>query len=489
MLKRRRARHNLIDFATYIDVTFQRARHLDLIADYLERARRREILRLIIEAPPRHGKSRLTSELFPAWALGVDANEQFMLASHTATLPETFSRNVRNMISSERYQVLFHDTRLSDDSATVQKWTLRNHLRPAMITVGVGGSPTGQGAKILIIDDPIGSAEDAESQIYRENLYQWYTGTIYPRLEPNAVIVLMMQRWHEDDLTGRLLKDQSRADRWTLVSLPAIAEEQAERDEYARRIGLPIGSADPLGRLPGEALWPERYSVEMLRAIEAVNRRSFAAKYQQKPRPAEGALFKRAWFRIVDAAPQDIKWFRYYDLAYSQRQQADNTATISGGLGTDGTLYLRRGRAGKMESPEQRKMIKSIMLDERDTRHGIEKAIHGGPLVQDLMRDPELAGISFAAVEIALNQPDRKFVLARPVADRAEAGKVAFVRESANDDGWISDWIDEMCSFPFGEHDDRVDCVSGVNAMSAQINAAANYMEFMKAQAIKQDSA
>lgn len=466
MLRRRRARASLIEFATYIDPTFSRASHLELIADYLEAARRREIRRLIIEAPPRHGKSKMTSEMFPAWSLGLDRTEQFMLASHTASLPETFSRNVRNLIESKLYQRLFDETHLSSDSATVQKWTLRGYTRPAMLTVGVGGSPTGQGAKILIIDDPIGAADEAESELQRNNLYTWYTDTIYPRLEPNAVIIIMMQRWHEDDLTGRLLRDQSKADRWVVLSLPALAETQQERDEYAQRAGLPVGKPDPLQRRAGEALWPERYPASALRAIEAVSKRSFAAKYQQKPRPAEGAKFKRAWLRTIEASelPQGLVWKRYYDLAHSLREQASNTATIAGAMGPDGTLYLRRGRAGKMESPDERKMIREFMLNEPETEHGIENKVHGGPMVQELMREKELAHVALRPVNIHAD----KIVRATPVVDRAEMGKVRFVRESVNDDGWIEEWISEMCAFPYGVQDDRVDAVSGVNGMIGQ---------------------
>lgn len=462
-MRRRLARRNLIDFAAFVDPTFQRATHLALIADYLERARRREIPRLMIEAPPRHGKSKLTSEMFPAWALGMDATEQFMLASHTASLPETFSRNVRNLIASDAYQRLFAETHLSDDSATIGKWTLRGYTRPAMLTVGVGGSPTGQGAKILIIDDPIGAADDAESALQRENLYKWYTDTIYPRLEPNAVIIIMMQRWHEDDLIGRLLRDQARADKWVLLSLPALAENQSERDEYAKRVGLPMGLPDPMGRKPGEPLWKERFPEQVLLGIKAVSLRSFDSKYQQKPRPSEGNKFKRAWFRTVDSAPSGLKWVRYWDLAYGQKQQNDYTATIGAALGPDGTIYLRRGRAGHLESPDARRLIKDFMKLEPKVEHGVENKMHGGPVVQDLLRDPELVNFSFRAVNI----DGDKVARATPVVDRAEAQKVAFVRETVNDDLWIADWIDEMCGFPFSPHDDRVDAVSGCFGMLA----------------------
>jgi predicted phage terminase large subunit-like protein len=229
-----------------------------------------------------------------------------------------------------------------------------------------------------------------------------------------------------------------------VVELPAIAE-----------------AADPLGRAEGEALWPARWPLVELEPIRGVSERSWLAKYQQKPRPAEGSIFKKPWLRVIDAAPAGLKWVRYYDLAYSLKQQADNTSTIAGAFGPDGTLYLRRGRAGKMESPDARKMVKELMLDERDTRHGVEAKVHGAPMVQELMRDKELIGISLRAINVHVD----KIARAQPVADRAEMGKLAFVRETVNDDAWIADWIDEMCAFPFAAHDDRVDAVSGVFAM------------------------
>jgi predicted phage terminase large subunit-like protein len=401
-------------------------------------------------APPRHGKSKLTTELFPAWCLGRDSSEQVIVSTHTQGLSDTFSRNVRNMIDTTLYKDLFPGTALSADNKTVQQWTLAGFTRPSLLSVGVGGSPTGHGARILIIDDPIGKMEEAESSVVRDKVYSWYTSTIYPRLEPHAVIILMMQRWHEDDLAGRLLVDQARADKWEVITLPALAED-----------------GDPLGRPPGAALWPMRFDERTLSTIKAVDERSFTAKYQQRPRPAEGALFKRGWLRIVPVSdvPIDLMWVRYYDLAYSMRENADNTATISGAFDRrTGVLYLRRGRAGKMETPEVRKLIYDLALAEPGVRQGIENKLHGGPIVQDLLR----AGPLVSRAVVAVNVDTDKFVRAVPVADRAAAGKVAFVRESANDDGWIADWVGEMTAFPYGAHDDRVDAVSGVAQMLAE---------------------
>lgn len=435
--QRELARRQLIDFAQYVNHGYQTPSHLQTIAGWLERVERGDVKRLMIFAPPRHGKSKLATELFPAWCMGRDASQQFIIASHSAELAYTFSRNVRNMIAMDDYHNLFPDTKLSGDNATVQRWSLDGYTRPAMLAVGVGGSPTGQGARIVIIDDPVGSASDADSGTQREGLYQWYVSTIRPRLEPKGAIILMMQRWHDDDLAGRLLRDARRdGEYWHVVTMKAIDDE-------------------------GRALWPERWSLSELEAIRRVSARSFEAKHQQQPRPAEGVLFKRAWLRIVDAVPQNLHWVRYYDLAYSVKTSADNSATISGAMGSDGTIYLRRGWAGREESPDVRRRIKTTMLNERRDRHGIEKAMHGGSVVQDLRREPELLGIALGAVDVDKD----KIARATPVADRAESGKLAFVRESISDDAWIADWIDELCAFPYGAHDDRVDAVSGIFMM------------------------
>ena len=455
------ARRHLIDFAQYVDAGFDPARHVRIIAEYLEAVQCRQIKRLMVFAPPRHGKSKLVSEMFPAWALGKDPGEQFMLTSHTQGLPDTFSKNVRNLINTDVYQGLFPDTRLSSDNATIQKWTLDGYTRPSMMTVGVGGSPTGQGARILVIDDPIGDYRDAESALQRENTYQWYGSTIYPRLEPDAAIILMMQRWHEDDLAGRLLRDMATADKWTVISMPALAESQEDRDQINALYGQPAGLPDPLKRELGVALWPKRYSIRALKAIQSVSPRSFDAKYQQRPRKATGSFFKDAWLPVVDAAPAGLRWVRYYDLAYSIKQTADNTATISAAMAPDGSIYLRKGRAGKMEAPDVSKLIKETMLAEPKVAHGIESAVQGGAAVQEVMRDPELANIGCRAIHVDTD----KLVRATPVADRAEAGKVFFVRETYEDDVWIAEWKAELMEFPYGAHDDRVDAVSGCFAM------------------------
>lgn len=244
-------------------------------------------------------------------------------------------------------------------------------------------------------------------------------------------------RWHEADLAGRLLDEAKQGgERWEVVNLPALADEN-----------------DPLGRKAGEALCPDRFDVPALERIRGVlGTYSFEALYQQRPRPADGALFKRQWFKIVDKAPDGLRWVRYWDLAASTKQQADYTASAAAALAEDGTLYIRDMIRGRWEWPDAYNVIANTMQAERGVTHGIEKALHGLAAVQQLQRDPRLASISFRAVDV-----DRdKYSRALPWAGRAEAGKVALVGG-----GWIGAFLDEVCGFPLGAHDDQVDTVSG----------------------------
>jgi len=455
------ARRNLIDFACYIDPTFRPAKHLRYIATQLERVQRREVTRLVLCIPPRHGKSKLCTELFPAWAFGLDADEQVMLCTHTADLARGFSRNVRNLINSDKYQALFPDTRLSDDNTTIGRWTLAGKTRPSFMAVGVGGAPTGHGARLLLVDDPIKSDTDANSTKAREKLHRWYKSTIRPRLEPNAAILVIMQRWHSDDLVGRLLRDQDSADQWEVIELPALAEDD-----------------DPLGREPGQALWPARYPRKELLGIKAVDSRSFSAKYQQDPKPAEGVRFKRDWLEpnVIEAerVPMGLRWVRYWDLAHSTKASGHLTATGAGAMDAAGNIYIRRGYADKLEWPDVKPLIKERCQVERETRHGIEAKVHGGPAVQELLRDRDLVGIAIQPVNVAAD----KLVRAAPVETRAKEGKLFFVIEGKHDRRWVRDWIDEMCEFPFGTYDDRVDVVSGIFQM---LSGGANAQPFTAA--------
>ena len=356
--------------------------------------------------------------------------------------------------------------------------------------VGVGGGVTGFGAQLIMIDDPVKNRAQAESPTFRENVWNWYNDDLYTRLEPNGSIILIQTRWHEDDLAGRLVNEMKNGgDQWLIVDLPALAEstftaetqrradDEIEDDESgsfsintvdinrsddassqrpgvsAVQLSAAAGGPDPLGRDPGRALWPQRYNETRLGEIKTqLGTYSFSALYQQHPIPSEGSTFKRAWFKqIVESAPPGLRWHRGYDLAVSTKTSADYTASFRVAQDADGNLYIADGFRARIEYPEQRRYIINCIKTERNTSHGIEAALHGQALVQDLLKDRSLAGRPIKAVRVDTD----KLTRALSWANRAETGKVFLVRGP-----WIEDFLDEVLSFPMAKHDDQIDAVS-----------------------------
>jgi len=449
-IRQERARRSLLAFTQYTKPDYEVNWHHRVLCHYVDRWLAGDIRRLMVFMPPRTGKSELVSRRLPAYILGRTPDAQIIACSYAADLASRMNRDVQRIMDAPEYGALFPDTRLyGKNIRTLAEGGvyLRNSdlfevvgHRGAYRSAGVGGGITGMGFDYGIIDDPIKNAEEADSATYRAGLWEWYTSTFYTRQEKDARILLTLTRWHEDDLAGRLLALQDldpAADRWTVVSFPAILDSAPAPD-------------DP--RHDGEALWPSKFGPETLAAIRANDARQWEALYQQRPRPAEGALFKRPWFKVVERAPDGLRWARYWDLAASTREQADYTASAAVALADDGTLYIRDMLRGRWEWPDAYHVIANTMQNERGVSHGIEKALHGLAAVQQLQRDPRLASISFRAVDV-----DRdKYSRALAWASRAEAGKVALVSGS-----WVNVFLDEVCAFPLGAHDDQVDTISG----------------------------
>ena len=357
-----------------------------------------------------------------------------IIGAYNQMLANKFSRKARR-IALERIPV-------STDRAAMEEWeTLAGG---GLRAIGVGGGITGQGGNLIMIDDPVKSREEAESLSYRDRVWDWYRDDLYTRLEPGGAIILTMTRWHEDDLAGRLITEmQSGGEQWEILNLPALAEEN-----------------DPLGRQPGEALCPERYSVTDLESIRTVlGIRSYTALYQGRPQPAEGAMFKRHWFEIKPQAPEGLKWVRYWDLAASTKTTADYTASAEVSLDPEGNLWIRNMVRGRWEWPDAKKIMVQTMIAGNGTRHGVEKALHGIAAVQELLRDKTLVATTIKGIDVDKDKVTR----ALPWAARAEAGKVKLVRGE-----WISAFLDEVCAFPQGTHDDQVDTVSGGAQMVAE---------------------
>jgi predicted phage terminase large subunit-like protein len=402
--------------------------------------------RLLVCLPPRHGKSTLATIHYPAWRLEANPDTQIVVGCYNQAQAERFSRRVRALVRRRGVLTLDPERHAAAD------WQLAGSpggLRAA----GVGSPPTGAGADLLVIDDPIKSREEAASPAYRERCWDWYSQDLYTRLEPGGAIVLIQTRWHADDLAGRILASASAAD-WRVVSLPAEAEAD-----------------DPLGRPAGAALCPERYPLAALadirRELGAV---AYAALYQQRPAPAEGALFKVGTTGTVDAVPAHASYCRGWDIA----------ASAHGGDATAGVLLARVGSAGTLRWYVVDVVCGRWDTDERDRRiratADADRA-HYGAVVQWLPQDPGAAGKSQAQAFVRLLAGHRvltapasgaKVVRADPFSAQWNAGdgaaqwNVALVRA-----GWNQAYRDELCTFPFGAHDDQVDASASAFAVLA----------------------
>lgn len=377
--------------------------------------------------PPRHGKSELASKRFPALALGWRPDLQFISASATSGLAEDFGRDVRNIINSEDYKNLFPNTQLAEDSQAKGKWN--TSAGGVYYAVGVGGAVIGRGADIFLIDDPYASMADAESETTRRNVLNWYTGTVYNRLQPGGAIVLINHRMHEDDLTGALLQQQSLGgDKWDVVELPAIDAE-------------------------GQALWPDAYPIE---ALENIRRNTFprywSALYQQQPAPEEGEYFKREWFRWFDKPPQHLRTYGASDYAVTAKG-GDYTVHAVIGVDHDDNIYVLEMWRAQAESHIWVEAFIDLVarhkpLNWAEEQGQIIKSL--GPFIDKRMRERKVYCRREQMASVA-DKPTR----CRAFQARAAMGKV-YLPHGAS---WVPDLLAEMTSFPAGKHDDQVDAL------------------------------
>jgi len=451
LLRRRKARANLLNFVEFTFPQYVPEPVHELMGATLDRVAARELRRVMIFAPPQHGKSELVSVRLPAYWLGRHPDDPIILTSYGADLAGSKSRQARNLVESDEYQRLFPDVGTPRDSRAVNEWSIAGR-RGGMLAAGVGGPITGHGAMLGIIDDPFENWEQAQSQTYRDRVWDWYKSTFRTRILEAGVIILIMTRWHEDDLAGRLIGE--RGDEWTILRLPALAETQEERDENDRRLGLPTGQPDLLGRAPGEPLAPKRFSIDALASLKRdVGSLVWNAEYQGSPRAPEGNRFKRSWFEIVNVAPTVARRVRYWDKAGTAGGGAFTAGVLMAAAG--GQYFIEDVVRGQWSALERETTIKqTAQLDQQrghvEIWHEQEPGSGGKESAESTTRN--LAGFSVHAERPTGN----KDVRMEPLAAQAEAGNVKLVRGL-----WNGPWLDEITAIPNGAFRDQGDGSSG----------------------------
>lgn len=455
-----RPRARLLDFTICTFPTYKPDPAHALIAATLDEVLAGNIKRLMIFAPPQHGKSELISVRFPALWLAHRSDDPIILTSYGASLACIKSREARNVVESTEYQHLFPRVRTDPTSRAGDYWKIQT-MRPggnsqwrvrrgSVLAAGVGGPITGHGAALGIIDDPISNWREAQSPTVRESIWQWWRSTFRPRIRESGHIVLVMTRWHEDDLAGRLLEDQ--AERWTILRLPALAESQDVRDDRNQRLRLETGTPDPLLRSPGEPLCPQLFSREaLLETQKDVGSRVWSAEYDGYPTAPEGNRFKRDWFEVISVAPTNGRRVRYWDKAGTS---GGGDFTVGVLMSTsDGLYFVEDVIRGQWSALERNRIMKqTAKLDGVNTKIWVEQepGSSGKESAEATKRD--LAGYPVFAERVT----GSKEVRAEPFAAQCEASNVKLIRGP-----WVWMWLEEICSFPLGKNDDQVDGSTG----------------------------
>ena len=433
-LDRETAQASFISYIKMMWPGFVAGRHHAIMAKKFEDIASGKLKRLIINMPPRHTKSEFASYLLPSWFLGKFPNKKIIQCSNTADLAVGFGRKVRNLVDSEQYANVFPDVALRQDSKAAGRWATNQNGE--YFAIGVGGTVTGKGADLLIIDDPHSEQEAAlasgDPTVF-DRVYEWYTSGPRQRLQPGGSIVIVMTRWAEKDLTGRVIKDaamRDSLDEWEIIEFPAI---------------LPSGNP----------LWPEFWSFKELSALrEELPPIKWNAQYQQAPTGEEGALVKREWWKVwkPERPPQCEFIIQSWDTAFTKNERSDYSACTTWGVfhlnddPNDINVILLDAFQKRMEFPELKEKALSHYKEWEPDACIIEAKAAGAPLIF------ELRAMGVMVQDYTPVRGNDKFVRLNSVTDLFSSGKVW-----APETRWASEVIEQMAAFPNGDHDDLVD--------------------------------
>ena len=436
MFEKQMARDTFMGFVDKVWPEFIGGRHHKIMAKAFEKVVNGESKRLIINMPPRHTKSEFASYLLPAWFLGKFPHKKVIQSSNTAELAVGFGRKVRNLVDSEEYKALFPNLELRADSKAAGRWNTSKN--GDYFAIGVGGTVTGKGADLLIIDDPHSEQEAALAATNPDvfdKVTEWYSSGPRQRLQPGGAIIIVMTRWAMRDLTGQVLKAAAArgGDKWDVIEFPAIMPS-------------------------GKPLWPEFWSLAELEALrEELPNAKWQAQYQQNPVGNESAIIKRDWWKWweADAPPACNYILQTWDTAFEKNNRADYSAGTTWGIFTNdedngaANIILLNTYKKRVEYPELKRDVLEEYKEYEPDGVLIEKKATGAPLIY------ELRAMGIPVQEFTPSKGQDKISRLNSVSDIIASGKVWVPRTR-----WAEELVDEVAAFPSGEHDDLVDATT-----------------------------
>lgn len=449
-LLRRKAQKSLLPFIVYTDKKYYVNWHHKAIADRLtEFLTNPEKKKVILAIPPQHGKSVIASKSLPAFALGLNPALRIAAVSYSADLARAFNRDVVRLMQSEDYVKVFPDTRLPDQRTVndARNSYLLNTNEFEVIgyeksykSVGVGGGLSGRPVDLAVIDDPIKDRAQAESETYRERVWDWYMNVLLPRTHNDSKIIVIMTRWHEDDLVGRIL-EQEDAHEWEVIKIQAVKEANE---------GLP---EDP--REPGEALWEWRHSLEKLMKIKNADIYAWDSLYQQEPSAKGGNKIKAEWWRVENASvmPDRLKIDCWIDGAYTEKTKNDPSGFMYCAFDSvNEILYVTFASSKHMEMPEALDYISEQArhqgLDKR-SRIYFEPKASGKSMRQMLFKKDRLLNPVEISSHLVGEGKEARIQVSSP---KVESGRVVLIKGY-----WNDEFIGQHSKFPKAKHDEYVD--------------------------------
>lgn len=439
------------DYSLYTAEVFHEA-----VAAALEELEKGVYSRLIINIPPRHGKTQLASKSFIPWYSGRNPNNSTIFGTYNEKFAIDIGRAVRDVFQHPAYAQIFPDVVLRDNSQAADR--LQTMQGGLLAFVGRGGTTTGRGGDLLVVDDPVKDSKEADSPTIRDSMWTWFTRIIGSRMMSDQARVLLIQtRWHEDDIVGRLTDprndyyDEDNARQWKVIDLPALARED-----------------DVLGRAVGEPLWPKRFGKTFLEAQRKQDPRGFSALYQGRPSPDQGAFFRAEWFQEYKKGqlPKNLRVYAASDHAVSTLQGRDKTALVVVGVDDDDNIWvLPQSQLRQMDAHAAVESMLGLIREHKPLfwwaeRGQISKAI--GPFLRKRMLEE---GVNASIIEVTPSADKR--TRAQSFHGRMAMGKVWFPSFAP----WYAEARDQILKFPFDSHDDFVDALSYIGLGLAQQTA------------------